>query len=83
MAYNLKDINLRIVSDPKALIEECEALAGVSMDKVPEILRQKQEELETIMTKLKAIDTTGPVTQDKLDAIKAIVDEFAINNPVE
>lgn len=66
----------------ETLIEECEAFAGVPMDKVPEILAQKQEELDTIMTKLATLDTTGPVTQEKLDAIKAIVDEFAIN-PVE
>ena len=52
------------------------------MDKVPEVLNQKKEELDAIMTKLASIDTTGPVTQEKLDAIKAITDEFAIN-PVE
>lgn len=66
----------------EALIEECEAFAGVSIDKVPEVLNQKKEELEAVMTKLTSIDTTGEVTQEKLDAIKAIVNEFAIN-PVE
>lgn len=60
------------------LIEECEAFAGVPMDKVPEVLTQKKEELDAIMAKLIAIDTTGPITQDKLDAIKAITDEFAV-----
>jgi sugar-specific transcriptional regulator TrmB len=64
------------------IIEECETFAGVSMDKVPEVLKQKTEELEAIMTKLSSIDTTGPVTQEKLDAIKAIADEFSVN-PVE
>ena len=66
----------------ETLIEECEAFAGVPMDKVPEVLNQKKEELEAIMTKLASLDTTGPVTQEKLDAIKAITDEFAVN-PVE
>lgn len=66
----------------ETLIEECEAFAGVPMDKIPEILNQKQDELNAIMSKLATLDTTGPVTQEKLDAIKAIVDEFAIN-PVE
>jgi len=60
------------------LIEECEAFAGVSMGQVPEILAQKKEELDAIMAKLSAIDVTGPITQDKLDAIKAITDEFAV-----
>lgn len=64
------------------IIEECETFAGVPMDKVPEVLQQKTEELEAIMTKLSSIDTTGPVTQEKLDAIKAIADEFSVN-PVE
>lgn len=64
------------------IIEECEAFAGVPIDKVPEVLNQKKEELEAIMSKLATVDTTGPVTQDKLDAIKAIADEFSVN-PVE
>lgn len=66
----------------EALVEECEAFAGVPMDRVPEVLKQKQEELDAIMAKLMAIDTAGPVTQEKLDAIKAITDEFSMN-PVE
>lgn len=64
------------------IIEECETFAGVPMDKVPEVLQQKTEELEAIMTKLSSIDTTGPVTQEKLDVIKTIADEFSVN-PVE
>lgn len=66
----------------ETMIEECEAFAGVSIDKVPEVLKQKTEELDAIMAKLATIDTTGPVTQSKLDAIKAIADEFSVN-PVE
>ena len=72
--------NLR--QQKETLIEECEAFAGVSVDEIPEVLRHKKEELDAIMAKLSAIDTTGPITQDKLDAIKAIADEFSIN-PVE
>lgn len=66
----------------ETLVEECETFAGVSIDKVPEVLKQKTEELDAIMAKLATIDTTGPVTQEKLDAIKAIADEFSVN-PVE
>lgn len=72
--------NLR--QQKETLIEECEAFAGVSIDEVPEVLKQKKEELDAIMAKLSVLDTTGPVTQEKLDAIKAIADEFSIN-PVE
>lgn len=66
----------------ETLVEECEAFAGVSVDKIPEVLNQKKDELEAIMNKLAGLDTTGPVTQDKLDAIKAIADEFSVT-PVE
>ena len=56
----------------ETLIEECETFAGVSIDEVPEVLKHKKEELDAIMSKLSTLDTTGPVTQEKLDAIKAI-----------
>lgn len=61
------------------IVEECEAFAGVTMDRVPEILAQKKEELDAIMSKLMGIDTSGPLTQEKLDAIKSIMDEFGLN----
>lgn len=70
--------NLR--NQREQLVEECEAFAGVPIDKVPEVLKQKQEELDAIMAKLASIDTSGPITQEKLDAIKAITDEFSINS---
>jgi chromosome segregation ATPase len=71
---NLK--NLR--QQREQLVEECEAFAGVSIDKVPEVLNQKKEELNSIMARLSSIDNTGHVTQEKLNAIKAIADEFAV-----
>lgn len=70
--------NLR--NQREQLVEECEAFTGVPMDKVSEMLKQKQEELDAIMIKLSSIDTTGSITQEKLDAIKAITDEFSINS---
>jgi sugar-specific transcriptional regulator TrmB len=71
--------NLR--NNKEHLIEECEAFTGVSIDKVPEVLKQKKEELENIMSKLLAIniDTTEIITQEKIDSIKNIIDEFSIN----
>lgn len=72
--------NLR--TQREALIEECETFAGVPMDQIPDVLNQKKEELDAIMSKLASIDNTGEVTQEKLDAIKTIVDEFAIK-PIE
>ena len=68
-----------LVQQRTALIQECETFAGVSIDQVPEVLEKKQEELEAIMSKLFALDTTGPITQAKLDAIKAIADEFLVS----
>lgn len=69
----------------ETLVEECEAFAGVSIDKVPEVLKQKKDELEAIMNKLAGLDITGDITQANLDAIKAIAviaDEFSVT-PVE
>lgn len=79
----IAETNLNNLKQHKeTLIEECEAFAGVSIDEVPEVLKHKKEELDAIMAKLSTIDTTGPVTQDKLDTIKAIANEFSVN-PVE
>ena len=64
------------------LIEECERFAGVSIEKIPELVAQKKEELDGLMAKLSTIDTNGPITQEKLDAIKAIANEFDVH-PVE
>ena len=69
--------NLR--AQREQLVEECEVFAGVPMDKVPEILNQKKEELDAIMSILSSIDVIGPITQEKLNTIKSIVDEFSIN----
>lgn len=75
----IEETNLKNLKQQKEqLVEECEAFAGVSIDKVPEVLAQKKEELDSIMAKLSSIDTTSPVTQEKLDAIKALADEFAV-----
>lgn len=68
--------NLRQQKD--RIVEECEAFAGVSIDNVPALIAEKKTELDAIMAKLMTIDTQGPITQAKLDAIKAITDEFAI-----
>lgn len=68
--------NLRQQKD--RIVEECEAFAGVSIDNVPALIAEKKTELDAIMAKLMTIDTQGLITKDKLDAIKAITDEFAI-----
>ena len=61
------------------LIKECEALTGVSIDKVPDIITKKQNELDSLMTKLSQVNINDPVTQEKVDNIKAIVSEFSIS----
>lgn len=71
-----------LINQRQQLIEECEAFAGVSFDEVPELLKQKQDELNAIMIRLANIDTTGPITQDKLKELDAVISEFGIQ-PVE
>jgi len=59
------------------LVEECEALTGVSIDKVDDIITAKEGELDNLMAKLSLIDISDPITPQKLDAIKAVVAEFS------
>lgn len=77
----ISETNLNnLVSQKKKLVEQCEAFAGVSIDDVPALINEKRTELDSIMEKLMGVDTNGVVTQEKLDAIKAIANEFAIAN---
>lgn len=71
-----------LIQQRQQLIEECETFAGVSFDEVPELLKQKQDELNAIMLRLSNIDTTGPITQDKLKELDELISEFGIQ-PVE
>lgn len=76
------ETNLANLRNTKAtLIEECEVYTGVSIDEVPEVLQAKKEELENIMSKLLAIniDTTETITQEQIDSITNIINEFNIN----
>ena len=77
----ISETNLNnLVAQKKKLVEQCEAFAGVPIDDVPALINEKRTELDSIMEKLMGIDTNGQVTQEKLDAIKAIAGEFAIVN---
>lgn len=71
-----------LVNSRQQLIEECEAFASVSFDDIPTLLQQKQDELSAVMSRLANIDTTGPITQDKLNELDAVISEFGIQ-PVE
>lgn len=71
-----------LIQQRQQLIEECETFAGVSFDEVPDLLKQKQDELNAIMLRLSNIDTTGPITQDKLKELDELISEFGIQ-PVE
>ena len=71
-----------LVNSRQQLIEECETFAGVSFDEIPELLQQKQDELNSVMARLANVDTTGPITQDKLNELDAVISEFGIQ-PVE
>lgn len=77
----ISETNLNnLAAQKKKLVEQCEAFAGVSIDDVPALITEKRTELDNIMEKLMGIDTNGQITQEKLDAIKAIAAEFAIAN---
>lgn len=71
-----------LIQQRQQLIEECETFTGVSFDEIPTVLTQKQDELNAVMARLCAIDTTGPITQDKIRELDDLIKEFDIQ-PVE
>lgn len=49
MAYNLKDINFRTVSDPKGLIEECEENYRLNVEKTAELIIANRKESPIVL----------------------------------
>lgn len=74
------ETNLTNLSNQKdKLVKECEAMTGVPIDEVSNIIAAKEAELSGLMAKLSLVDINDPVTPEKLDTIKAIVSEFSLN----
>lgn len=73
------ETNLKTLTEQhKKLMEECEKFAGVPLQQVPDMLKEKEKELNDIMAKLSAINITGEITKDTLDSIQAIIKEYNI-----
>lgn len=73
------ETNLKTLEERrKAIIDECEKFAGMTMDKIPAVLEQKKTELDEIMTKLGSIDLEGEITKDTLAQIEGIMQEYHI-----
>lgn len=73
------ETNLKTLEERrKNIIAECEKFAGMPMDKIPAVLEQKKAELTEIMAKLGSIDLEGEITEDTLNNIQAIMQEYNI-----
>ena len=73
------ETNLKTLEERRNnIVAECEAFAGMTMDKVPAVLEKKKEELDEIMEKLGSINLEGEITEETLDKIKDIVQEYHI-----
>lgn len=60
------------------LIKECETFIGADISQAPAMLKQREDELEKLMQVLAPIDVSGPITQDVVDSLRAVADEFNI-----
>lgn len=62
------------------LTQECEQYAGVKITDVPQLLAEKQKELEGIMTRLDEIDLSdiSKLGEPQLEQLKAIMKDFNI-----
>ena len=69
MAYNLKDINLRIVSDPKALIEECEEQYRQKVAKTADLIIENRENSPIVLL-------SGPSGSGKTTTAMKVAEEL-------
>lgn len=71
---NLKSLEERY----EKLVADCQNIAGCSMDQIPEMLTQAQQDLESIMNQLSGIDISGEIDENTLAAIQKIVTDYGI-----
>lgn len=67
------------IPERENLIKECEQLSGTTIDKVPELIKSYQKTLDDIVQSLEQIDIKEPYTEDKLNELIRIVNEYSIN----
>ena len=72
---NLKKLEER----KKELIEDCEQYAGTTIDKVPQIIEEKKQKLDEIMSKLGSINIDEEITDEMLSNIQEIIKEYNIS----
>ncbi len=76
----IADTNLKTLKkNQQELIAQCEALAGRPIDEVPEFLKEQMSKLTEVMGKLQALNVSGEITQETMDAIQSLVDEYQIS----
>lgn len=75
----ITETNIKNMTEQKnQLIEEYEAYAGVSINDAPQLINDKKAEIDEIMKRLSGIDISSDITQDKLNEINKIIDDFGI-----
>lgn len=73
------ETNLKSLQERQAqLIQECESLAGCTIDKVAEYLQNESEAITEIMARLDGIDLTGEITPEVLAEIEKIIADYSI-----
>ena len=69
MAYSLKDINFRTVSDPKALVEECEAQYRQKVEKTAELIIENRKKSPIVLL-------SGPSGSGKTTTAMKVAEEL-------
>ena len=69
MAYNLKDINLRTVSDPKALVEECEEQYRLKVAKTADLIIENRKNSPIVLL-------SGPSGSGKTTTAMKVAEEL-------
>lgn len=64
-------------------VAQLEEITGAKIGEVPELLKTQEAELESIMSKLMQIDTTGEISDEDINLINEIIKEFDIEVPAE
>ncbi len=65
-----------LIKQTNKLVEDCEKFSGASIEEMPGLIATAETQLKELMDKVSLIDINGPVTEEKLNNIKSIVDEF-------
>lgn len=60
------------------LVSELEAFIGANISQAPGMLAKKEEELEKLMQALAPISLAGPITEDVVNSLKSVAEEFNI-----